>query len=77
MGSPKAITATPHKLARMFYRMWTTNGQYSDPGMDYYEKKYNEQVLKNLRKKAHTLGLELVPIERDNQNAQSSQTLVT
>ena len=31
--------------------MWTTNGQYSDPGMDYYEKKYNEQVLKNLRKK--------------------------
>ncbi|WP_063748441.1 hypothetical protein [Fischerella sp. PCC 9605] len=48
LGAPKAITATAHKLARLFYQMWATAGQYSDPGMDYYEQKYNEQVLKNL-----------------------------
>ena len=56
LGAPKAITATAHKLARMFYRMWTTAGQYADPGMDYYEQKYNEQILKNLRNKAHALA---------------------
>ncbi|MEH2079964.1 MAG: IS110 family transposase [Nostoc sp.] len=62
LGVPKAITATAHKLARLFYRIWTTAGQYSDPGMDYYEQKYQELILKNLRHKAQALGLELVPI---------------
>ncbi len=75
--APKAITATAHKLARMFYRMWTTTGLYTDPGMDYYERKYNEQVLNNLKKKAHTFGLELVPISQDPQNTSSSPTLAT
>lgn len=42
LGAPKAITATAHKLARLFYYMWTTAGEYSDPGMDYYEQKYQE-----------------------------------
>ncbi len=77
LGAPKAITATAHKLARMFYRMWTTKGLYSDPGMDYYEQKYQQQVLNNLKKKAHALGLELVPISPDPQNAPSSPTLAT
>ncbi len=60
LGAPKAITATAHKIARMFYRMWTDAGQYSDPGMDYYEQQ-SEQVLNNLKKKAQSLGFELVP----------------
>ena len=34
LGAPKAITATAHKLARLFYKVWITAGQYSDPGMD-------------------------------------------
>jgi transposase len=49
LGAPKAITATAHKIARLFYRMWTTGGQYADPGMDYYEQRYQQQVLNNLR----------------------------
>lgn len=77
LGAPKAITATAHKLARMFYCMWTTTGLYADPGMDYYERKYNEQVLNNLKKKAHAFGLELVPISQDPQNTSSSPTLAT
>ncbi|MCC5642930.1 transposase [Nostoc sp. CHAB 5824] len=35
LGTPKAITATAHKLARIFYRLWTSSGDYQDPGMDY------------------------------------------
>ncbi len=77
LGAPKAITATAHKLARIFYHMWSTNGQYSDPGMDYYEKKYNEQILNNLKKKAQVLGFELAPISQEPQNAPFSQTLAT
>ncbi|MEH1783158.1 hypothetical protein [Nostoc sp.] len=42
--------------------MWTDAGEYSDSGMDYYEQKYQELILKNLRQKAQALGLELIPI---------------
>ncbi len=60
LGAPKAITATAHKLARLFYQMWTTHGTYTDPGMDYYEQKYHQRILNNLKKKAQSLGFELV-----------------
>jgi len=61
VGTPKAITATAHKLARIFYRLWTTGGDYSDLGTDYHEQKYQERMVKNLMKKAQSLGFELVP----------------
>jgi hypothetical protein len=61
LGAPKAMTATAHKLARMFYRLWTTGASYCDPGVDYYEQKYQNLMLKKLQKKAESLGLELVP----------------
>ncbi len=60
LGAPKAITATAHKLARLFYKIWTTRDSYCDPGMDYYEQRYHERVLSNLKKKAQSLGFELV-----------------
>ena len=56
-----AITATAHKLARIFYQLWTSGGDYRDPGMDYYEQRYQERVINNLQKKALALGFELVP----------------
>jgi len=77
LGAPKAITATAHKIARMFYQMWTTAGQYTDPGMDYYEQQYHDRIVKNLQKKADALGLELVPKSQDPQNTPSSLTLAT
>ena len=61
LGTPKAITATAHKLARIFYLMWTRKDTYVDPGMDYYEQKYQERLLKNLKRNANELGFELVP----------------
>jgi len=59
LGAPKAITATAHKLARMFYRLWKTGEAYNDPGADYYEQKYKERVLNNMKAKAKQLGYEI------------------
>jgi transposase len=58
LGAPKAITATAHKIAQIFYKLWLTGGEYSDPGLDYYEQKYHEQILKHLQARAAALGLE-------------------
>ncbi|MDV2994422.1 MAG: IS110 family transposase ISWpi13 [Chroococcidiopsis sp. SAG 2025] len=66
LGSPKAITATAHKLARIFYRLWTSGGDYTDPGMDYYEQRYRERVVTNLQKKAQAFGFELIPQPLEN-----------
>jgi transposase len=60
LGAPKAITATAHKLARIFYQLWTSGGTYVDPGMNTYEQQHQERVLKNLKKKAQSLGFDLV-----------------
>jgi hypothetical protein len=46
---------TAHKLARMFYRLWTTRQAYTDPGADYYQQQYQERMVNNLKKKAHSL----------------------
>ena len=58
-GAPKAITATAHKLAVLFYRIWKTGEAYVDSGADYYEKKYRERVLSSMKKRAKSLGYEL------------------
>jgi len=60
LGAPKAITATAHKLARIFYSMLKTKKAYVDLGQDYYEEQYRNRATKNLRKKAASLGFDLV-----------------
>ena len=40
LGAPKAITAAAHKLARIFYHLWTSGDIYSDPSIDAYEHQY-------------------------------------
>ncbi|MEH2204474.1 MAG: hypothetical protein V7K53_10395 [Nostoc sp.] len=66
LGSPKAITATAHKIARLFYKLWTTGGNYTDPGMDYYEQRYRERMVNNFHKKAQAFGFELIPQPSEN-----------
>jgi transposase len=61
LGAPKAITATAHKLARLFYRLWSTGDAYVDIGVDAYEQQYQKRVLKNLKQRAQQIGFELVP----------------
>jgi transposase len=61
LGAPKAVTATAHKLARIFYRLWTTRAAYVDAGADAYEQQYQQRVLKNLKQRAKQMGFELIP----------------
>jgi transposase len=60
LGSPKAITATAHKLARLVYAMLTGGTSYVDAGQEYYEERYRARVVQNLKRKAHDMGFELV-----------------
>ena len=61
LGGPQAITATAHKLARIFYHLWKTGDSYIDPGVDAYEQKYRQRTLSYLEQKAQALGFDLVP----------------
>ena len=60
LGAPKAITATAHKLARIFYVLWKTKQTYADIGAEYYEQQYTERVIRNLKRKAQELGYTLL-----------------
>lgn len=63
LGTPKAITATAHKLARIIYMMIKDQIEYVDLGADYYEQKYKEREIAKLKRKAAKLGLKVVPLE--------------
>jgi len=60
IGPAKAIVATARKLARLYYIMLKYKVEYQDMGADQYDKKYKEQQIKNLKKRAQSLGLKLV-----------------
>jgi len=64
MDKPKAIAAAAHKLARLIYTMLTKGEEYTDQGQDHYEKRYREQVMKTLSKRAAKLGMMMVPLEQ-------------
>lgn len=61
-GAAKAITATAHKLARIYYFMVKNRAAYVDPGATYYEQQYRDRTIRNLKRKAASLGMELVPM---------------
>ena len=63
LGAAEAVTATAHKLARIIYRMIKHGEDYVRQGIEDYEKKYQEQRLRRLRKQAQSLGMELVEKE--------------
>jgi len=60
LGPAEATTATAHKLARIIYTMLKTKTPYHDLGQDYYEEKYRERALRNLKRRAKEFGLILV-----------------
>jgi hypothetical protein len=64
LGAPKAITATAHKIARIFYEMWKDRTPYRDLGADYYEQRYKERLLSNMKKTARQIGylIEVTPM---------------
>ncbi len=61
LGAPKAITATAHKIAKIFYNMLKYGKEYVDRGQQYYELQHRSRVMRNLSRRAASLGLKLVP----------------
>lgn len=59
-GTPTAINATAHKLARLIYRTLKYGEEYIDIGQQQYEQRYKENALKALQRKARQLGYQLV-----------------
>ena len=70
-GSPKAITTTAHKLARLIYSMLKNGTEYVDQGQDYYEREYQDRVLKNLKRRAAEMRSQLIPAQ-NNESASLS-----
>jgi hypothetical protein len=62
LGTPAAITATAHKLARIIYHLLKHRQPYQDFGADHYEQQYRDRVLRNLNRRAAKLGFRLEPL---------------
>jgi len=61
LGPAQATVATAHAIARVVYRMLKYKLEYETISVEEYEKKYQTQQLKYMRKKAAKLGYQLIP----------------
>ena len=59
IGKAKAVTATARKIAVLFYNTLRYGMGYVDPGASYYEDRYRQRVLANLKRRAKSLGYAL------------------
>ncbi|WP_437787635.1 IS110 family transposase [Sorangium sp. So ce1097] len=59
-GKAKAVTATARKIAVLFYNTLRHGAAYVDPGENYYEARYRQRTIENLRRRASALGFVLV-----------------
>jgi transposase len=62
LGAEKAVTATAHKLAKLFYQLLKYGKNYIEKGQNYYEEKYRQRTVKNLQKRAKQLGFDLIAV---------------
>lgn len=63
LGAPEAITATAHKIAKIFYCMIKNKTEYKDIGASYYEQKFKDRTIKKLALRAESMGFTLVKNE--------------
>ena len=61
LGPAQATVATAHALARVVYRMLKYKVEYEPLSVNEYQKHYEEQQIKYMRKKAAKFGFQLVP----------------
>ena len=61
LGPAQATVATAHAIARVVYRMLKYKVEYETISVTEYEKKYKEQRIKYMKKKAAKLGFQLTP----------------
>ncbi|NKB24263.1 MAG: hypothetical protein GKR87_07795 [Kiritimatiellae bacterium] len=60
LGAPKAITATAHKLARIFYKIWNESQDFDPTLFEQLKQKARTRTETYVRKKAYDLGFELI-----------------
>ena len=63
LGSPKAVTATAHKLARIVYHLVRHGAAYVKQTEAAYAEQVRERLEKQLRRRARELGFEVTRIE--------------
>ncbi len=62
LGPAQATVATAHFIARVVYRMLKDKVEYQPLSVGEYEKRYQEQQIKYLQKKAAKFGFQLAPV---------------
>ena len=60
-GGQQAVTATAHKIARIYYAMLTKGASYIELGQQVYEARYKQRRINHLQSQAKSLGYQLVP----------------
>ena len=63
IGTPKAITATAHKLARLIYALLKHGQEYVQAGQETYEKQFQARKLRTLHNNAKSMDFKLIPAE--------------
>jgi transposase len=61
LGAPKAVTATAHKLARLFFALWRDRRPFDPQRMGVQEQRNQQRRLRHLAQTARELGYRLVP----------------
>ncbi len=74
-GWEHAVKATAHRLARIYYAMLKNKTPYAAPEVNYYEKRYRQNLLKSLEKNALALGFTLTPISVPPESAPDLLTI--
>jgi hypothetical protein len=74
LGTPAALTATAHKLARIVYLALKHGLPYVRKSQQEYEAQMKEKQIKALQRKARQLGLEL--IEKPSADSGTAETPV-
>ena len=62
MEKARAIKATAHEIARLVYAMLRDGTEYVERTIADFEKEYQERKIANIRRQAHAVGCDLVPI---------------
>lgn len=61
LGAPKAVTATAHKLARIYYHLVTTKQAYDESVFANQEAREVKRRVERLKREATALGFDLAP----------------
>jgi transposase len=70
-GKSKAVTATARKIAVLFYNTLRHGMAYQDPGASHYDDQYSTRVVSNLKRRAKSLGYELLQLHQEAEVAVS------